>query len=304
VFTNHRLIFVVVLSLLVVFMIYAAIARLGCDVVTLTVLNDLTATPTGGFSDVKFPSRDHQWIVHAFYMPGQFGRPVLINVHGYRGTRHSDFELGRAQDMRELGYTVLTIDLKDAGGDTIDNSRISMGYSERWDVLGAFDYLLAHGFTAERIGVVGESMGATTELLAAAIEPRLRAIWADSPYADTYAVLAEDAPAQNFSPLLIPGGLFWDWLLTGDRIWEAAPINDAATLAANHQAVYLVHDQNDTMVFFHHSVELNAAYIKAGVDVTFWAVPGLDHIQAITYHRAEYLQRLDEFFGKHLVQEF
>jgi len=269
---------------------------------SLTSSDGLTGTPAGGYQDVSFPSRGQTYNVNAFYLPGNNNAPALINVHGYRSTRHSEYELNRAHDLRTLGYNVLSIDLSDNGGDTIGNNRISMGYSERWDVLGAYDYLLEKGFSPSRIGLVGESMGAATILLAAELEPRVRAVWADSSYTRADVVLGEQTQRNGFAPIIVPGGMLWGLILAGDRIWEAAPVDAAARLAAHKQTVYLVHDEQDHTVPFHHGVELNTAYKAAGVNVTFWDVPALDHVEAILYHRDEYLQRLDTFFKANLVQ--
>src|SRR5260221_10444846 len=95
--------------------------------------------------------------VHAFYMPGKPDAPALINVHGWRSSRHSKPDMDRAIALRELGYNVLSIDLQDNGGDTVEDGQLSMGYKEGYDVLGAFDYLLARGFTSEKNGIMSIS---------------------------------------------------------------------------------------------------------------------------------------------------
>ena len=42
-----------------------------------------------------------------------------------------------------------------------------------------------------RIGLVGESLGGTTVLLAAAAEPRIRAVWSDSAYARADTIVSD-----------------------------------------------------------------------------------------------------------------
>src|SRR5260221_12489407 len=133
--------------------------------------------------------------VHAFYMPGKPDAPALINGHGWASNRHSKPDMDRAIALRDLGYNVLSIDLQDNGGDTVEDGRLSMGYKERYDVLGAFDYLLARGFISEKIGIVSISMGASTSLMAAGADPRIKAIWADRGYARPDSVVAEQAQA-------------------------------------------------------------------------------------------------------------
>ena len=260
---------------------------------------DLT-TPTGSYETVIFPSRGQNYKVYGFLLPGDGHHPALVVVHGYKGSRYLGDELGRAADYLSMGYTVLSIDLSDSSGDTVGNGRISMGYSERWDVLGAYDYLLTRGFAPDQIGLSGISMGAASVILAAGADSRVRAVWADSAYARADSVLAEQAVADGLTPLLLPGGMLAGWLISGDRIWEAAPIATAADLAAHHQAVYLIQCQDDHTVLIHHGIDLYNAFKSAGVSVTFWHLEDGDHGQAITLHHAEYMQRLDAFFKANL----
>jgi uncharacterized protein len=289
-------------ALMAVFVLYALISLKGYDTLSLPNKSDSTATPGGAYQDVSFPTRNQNYPVYAFYFPAnKAGSQALISVHGYRGSRRDDYHLKRATYLRGLGYTVLSIDLSDSGGDTVDNGRISMGYSERWDVLGAFDYLLTRGFAPGEIGLVGESMGAASVLLAGNLEPRIRAIWADSPYERADTVISEQAESSGFPRIIVPGGMVWGWLLVHDRIWEIAPIDAGPAFAANKQAIYLIHCEDDQRVYYHHSVDLNAAYQAAGVDVTFWSVPDGGHASAILNHQEEYLKRLDGFFKQHLV---
>src|SRR5258708_17012941 len=262
-------------------------------------------TPTGSFEDVTFASRGLPYQVHAFYMPGVTGAPALVNVHGWRSSRHSKVDMNRAIAMRALGYTVLSIDLQDNGGDTVEDWQLSMGYKERYDVLGAFDYLLTRGFVANKIGLVGESEGGTTVLMAAGSEPRIKAIWEDSGYARADSVLTEQAQNFGYPSVIVLPGMIWGFLKTGDRIWEVTPIDLGPTFAANKQSVYIIHDEQDKRVLYHHGIDLYNAYQNVRVDVTFWSLPDTTfpdeaHAVAITYHHDEYLKRLDEFFKQEL----
>src|SRR5260221_2188025 len=223
--------------------LYALASVKGYDTISLPPTGLDRTRPNSQYENVSFPSRGQAYRVYAFYLPGNSGYPALILAHGYKGTRYS--EIGRAEDLQALGYTVLSIDLSDNGGDTVGNGRISMGYSERWDVLGAYDYLLTRGFRADRIGLEGISMGAATVILAAAAEPRIRAIWADSAYTRADVEISEQAQADGIPSFIVPGGLLAGMLISGDRVWEAAPIDAASTLAQHNQAVYLIHCRND-----------------------------------------------------------
>jgi dipeptidyl aminopeptidase/acylaminoacyl peptidase len=298
-----RVIVIVSSIMLALFLVYAVVSRIGYNVVVTPNNHWEPLVPEGAYEEVSFPSRGRDYPVYAFLQQGDSdgNGNALINVHGRFSSRHSPYQLERAAMLHALGYTVLTIDLSDNGGDTIEDGRSSLGFDEQWDVLGAYDYLLSLGYAPDHIGLVGESMGGATVLSAASHEPRIRAIWADSPYNRADTVLAEQALNADFSPIFIPGGMIWGLLTAGDRIWEVAPINAGETFAANDQAVYLLHCEGDGLVYYHHSVDLDAAYRAAGVDVAFWSVPCQEHTTAMREYTDEYRERLDGFFAEHLA---
>src|SRR5262249_20165216 len=146
--------------------------------------------------------------------------PVLISVPGYRASRHDQYHIDRAVALRDLGNNVLSIDLQDNGGDTVEDGRLSMGFQEQQDVLGAFDYLLSRGFKPNQIGFVAEWMGAGTSLKEAGQNLQIKAVWEDSGFSRVDPVRGEQAALKGFPPLIVPGGLVWAYVIGGDRLWE------------------------------------------------------------------------------------
>lgn len=292
---------VLILTVLLVVVGYPIVAYLGYNFLSLAPTKAAPATPTGSFEDVSFSSRGQNYNVNGFYLPGKPDRPALINIHGWRGSRFQASTLARAEQMRdELGYSVLSIDLSDSTGSTVGNGRISMGYEERYDVLGAYDYLLTRGFAPGRIGLVGESMGATTSLLAAALEPRIRAVWADSPFARPDVVASEQAESFGFPRIVVPGGMVWGLLITGHAMWDANAVDQGPTLAANKTNVQLVHCDKDDFVYYHHSQDLLAAYQAANAEVQLWTVTCTKHATARIAADKDYTAQLDQFFTARL----
>ena len=149
-FRSRRLRIISTILVLIVVGIYMGISLIGYNVVFIPAPHHLTGTPSGDYQEVNFPSRGQPYQVYGFYLPGGPVTPVLIVAPGYRDDRRSDGSLSLANALRELGYTVLFIDLNANGGDTTGTGRISMGYHERYDVLGAFDYLVASSLS-ERV---------------------------------------------------------------------------------------------------------------------------------------------------------
>lgn len=114
-------------------------------------------------------------------------------VHGMNDNRSSrgTGAFGIADRLIRHGYGVLVFDLRGHG--LCGGKRASGGYAERLDVLGAVDYLqLEKSSPAERIGLIGFSAGGVSVLLAAAEDPSLTAVVADSAYAELSGVLPHE----------------------------------------------------------------------------------------------------------------
>ena len=210
---RRRRIVYLLLGLIVLVLIgYIVVARIAYDTMSLYGSKALhaEATPETPFEEVSFPSRVGGYSVYAFWQTTTTpDAPIVINVHGYGNSRYLDYVQTRAEMLVSLGYNVLSLDLSDNGGKSVEDGRISMGYDEHSDVLGAYDYLLTQGYQPERIALVGKSMGAATSLLTAQAQPSLKIIWADSPFSDAPMVLREQAGALGFPGFIVDGSLIW-----------------------------------------------------------------------------------------------
>lgn len=291
-------IFIVATLLLVVAMVYILAAREAYDLMSLTGTVHPELLPDRPYDEVSFPSRGRTYPVYAFWQTTKPDAPVIINVHGYKNTRYSTYIQNRANMLLDLGYNVLTPDLSDNGGKTVEDGRISMGYDESYDVLGGYDYLLSKGFKPQQIGLVAESMGAAASLRAMEIQTEIKVIWADSPYSDAPMVLREQAEVLGFPGIIADGGLIWAQILSNDNISAVSPITYGADLAAHKQSVYLVTCEKDATVNPHHAKDLYADYTAKGVDVQFWEIKCSDHASAILFDHDEYAKRLGAFLQR------
>lgn len=299
---RRNLIPIIVIGVIVLAIVaYIVVARLAYDSMSLrgTRSPHVQTAPLTAYEDVTFPSRGRDYTVYAFWQTTTPDAPVIINVHGYIGSRYQRFIQNRAQALVDLGYNVLSLDLSDNGGQTIEDNRISMGFDERYDVLGAYDYLISQGYAPEKIGLVGESMGAATSLMAAILQPTIKIVWSDSPFRDAPEVLREQAGALGFPSFVVSGAMVWAQVLSNDNIAEASPMQGAESLAANDQSVYLITCVEDQIVNPHHANDLYAEYQAANVDVQFWEIPCTEHATGILFTPEEYIARLGEFLGNH-----
>ncbi|MCU0483425.1 MAG: prolyl oligopeptidase family serine peptidase [Chloroflexi bacterium] len=254
------------------------------------------------YEEVGFPSRDQRQpplIIRAWWIPaGTPDAPAVIVVHGYGSCRHDPVALLPAGMLHRNGFAVLLIDLRDQGDSDIEDGRFAGGTEEYRDVLGAWDWLVGQGVPARRIGVLGESLGAATSLIAMAEEPRVQATWEDSGFADLQVMLREELARQGYPDWLIPGGLLWARVVAGDDLTAKDPLRSVEAIGSRPLAI--VHGEADRRANVHHARDLAAVHARFIPGYEAWIVPGATHVQAAFAAPVDYEQRLVDFFATNL----
>jgi len=125
-------------------------------------------------------------VLTAWWLPASgSARATVILAHGRDGNR-SDM-LPRANFLVRNGYNALALDLR-AHGES-EGGYLTPGYLEALDILGAVTYLRQQG-ERKPIVVLGHSYGAVAVLHAAAADPSLAAVIADSPFLSVADMMA------------------------------------------------------------------------------------------------------------------
>ena len=246
------------------------------------------------FEDVEFPSRNGDVVLSGWYLPGENSSPNLIFVHGIGSVRSGDNAVELAARMVELGYNVLMFDLRGHGSSGGD--KVSGGYFERWDVLGAFDYLLSQGVDPSRLGLMGFSMGAATSIMAAAEEPRITALIADSTFANASDLIAREAARKTpipgwLTPIFMPAAKLMAKGIYGIDIGELVP--EQAVTRLNYP-VLVIHGTADQRIPWEQGQRVAQAAQEGSY---LWKVPEVDHVDAFLTFPDEYVKRVAEYFG-------
>lgn len=108
----------------------------------------------------------------ALVWPAPAGAPGVVVVPGLGSRKDNHLDMGRA--LSTAGVAALALDIRGHGD---SDGRLDGGCVD--DVAAALDVLAARGHT--RLGVRGSSMGGMLALLAAAADPRVRAVVAICP---------------------------------------------------------------------------------------------------------------------------
>jgi uncharacterized protein len=283
------------IALLVV--LYFGVAALIADQFSRTTRHPLTSTPADfglAYERVTFYSQVDNIPLAGWYI-GTSGKTIVV-LHAQDG-RKDDPTIGLLEIDRALvqhGYRVLTFDFRgygESGGD-----RYSLGDLETRDVAGALAFLKGRG--VNEVGVLGFSMGAATALNAAPAHPEMRAIVADSSFADVTSILEAQFPKRtNLPSILLPGVVWMARALDGIDLADDRPERAVAQLG--DRPVLLIHGTADSFVPLDHAYRLQ----KAGAqdpNLQLWVVPDAEHVRAYKQNPDEYLGRVLAFFDRYL----
>jgi dipeptidyl aminopeptidase/acylaminoacyl peptidase len=178
----------VAVLLLLIVIVYLAIGAVLADKLSATTRHPLTSTPANyGLTYERVQFRSADGIPLAGWYIGSPGAQTILVLHGQDGER-DDPSIGLMDIDRALvqhGYDVLTFDFRgygESGGD-----RFSLGDLEVRDVAGALNYLKTRG--VNQVGALGFSMGAATALNSAPAHPEMRAVVADSSFAEIVPIV-------------------------------------------------------------------------------------------------------------------
>ena len=254
--------------------------------------------------DVTFPSRDPQMPdarLAGWWIPADSAdAPAVIMVHGIYSCRREANILVPAGMLHRAGFSVLLMDLRDHGDSEGDDRRFSGGTEEHLDVLGAYDWLVAQGVVADRIGVVGMSIGSMTAIIAGGQEPAIRAVWADSAATRMDIAMGNFVVDQLKDPTglaryLVPGAMAWARIVAGDELGKFDPIKEVD--AYGGRSIAFVHGALDAVLPSSMSIELHDRAVAAGATTPdAWIVGNAVHTGAVFTDPAGYEQRLIAFF--------
>ena len=222
----------------------------------------------------------------------------MILVHGLNSNRTGDNALDLTRRLFDLGFSVLLFDLR-AHGES-DGDQLAAGYFEKRDVLGALDFLVLRGVPSGRVGVLGWSMGAATALLAVADEPAIRAVVADSAFADAQDMVAQETARSTVFPewvvpLFIPGMKAMSRILYGIDVGAVSPERAVASI---DYPILLIHGEADSRIPVEQSVRIHDSAPAAS---ELWLLPGTEHADAFLNAPDEYVERVDAYLRNRLI---
>ncbi|MGF1505287.1 MAG: alpha/beta fold hydrolase [Chloroflexi bacterium] len=210
--------------------------------------------------------------LEGWYVPPQNGATIIM-AHGFTGNRAT--MLDEMQVLAEAGYGLIAVDHRAHGRS--EGELVTFGYEEQLDLEAAYAYLLEQpDVDPERIGVYGESMGASAVLFFAADNPAVEAVVVQTPYAsitDTAEVSVQfftGLPPFPFAPMIV--AFAQQHYPDNVRARDIAPIEDVDDIAP--RPVLLMVAGEDVVVSPEGWLENAESF---GPHVELWYEPEVEH---------------------------
>jgi len=226
------------------------------------------------------------WTMHTVH-----GAPAVVLVHGFKTSRQEMVPWARF--LHDGGYNVLLLDTRGCGKS--GGSTVGLGATEPHDIALAVDAARAE-FGTSKVAVLGISLGAGAVILAAADDPDISAVIADSAWTDQDFQLARLSFVQA-GPIrvpLLPYGVGAVNALVGADVTKARPLDAIGRISP--RPILLIHSADDENA----TTPVDGArrlFAAAGEPKQLWVAPRGGHVGALNAFPAEYRARVLDFLG-------
>jgi dipeptidyl aminopeptidase/acylaminoacyl peptidase len=285
---------IVSLAMLLFGMLYVGVSVVTAERLTRATNRPLSIDPRRLSEDARpWSTRTADGLtLRGWYLSAGHQRHLVVLVHGMWSSWLEMAGLGK--DLHEQGFDVLLFDLRGHGES--DPSRLYLGRRERTDIRAVMDWAKSEGFSNDRIGWLGYSMGGSTVLMEAARNPEIQVAVVDSPYGDLPELLKKQLSLHSGLPRWFnPGILLAARWVFGVRTDDLIPIRFARSWG--ERPVLLIHGESDTIVPVGQARELAHTL---GASCLMLTLPGVEHVQAYQSDREAYIQTVSSFFTNHL----
>jgi fermentation-respiration switch protein FrsA (DUF1100 family) len=260
------------------------------------VFVEVNMDAAAGYEQVWFRSAGDRLLLHGLYMRAAEEAPHLIVCHGYTSNLSQCYGIGR--ELHRLGYGVLLLDFRGAGQSA--RKRVTVGWLEKRDLLGAVAFLRGRIRRDAPIGVLGYSMGGAVAIMAATESREIGAVATDSAYAQLDAVIKYGIKRLPTSMARLFGSLtiYLGERMSGHSTRKIRPLDHVTNLTPT--PLLLIHGMEDRQISYENALAL---YEHARQPKELWLVEGSGHCKAFEDRPEEYLRRVSEFFQKSLVDQ-
>lgn len=220
-----------------------------------------------------------------WFIPNNQSNSLVIVCHGH-GANKGDV-LFAAKFLHNNGYEILLFDFR-AHGES-EGYLATLGWLEPNDLKAAIEYA-KNRTNPENIGVIGFSMGGTTAITTAGQTNDIKAVIADSAFADRSRLIrkAVNLPLLDYIIVFLAQ-------IQGMNMHENLPTDYVSEIAPS--ALLIIQGDQDRLV---ETEDAELLYNKAKQPKELWLVENTPHVRAYQTQKQEYERRVSSFFDKYL----
>ncbi|MCB1177571.1 MAG: prolyl oligopeptidase family serine peptidase [Leptospiraceae bacterium] len=246
--------------------------------------------------EVNIPSDNITLSGWLFLNPNAKKKCGVIITHGHSGTRYG--ALKYTPLFWKRGCDLLLYEHRTHGKS--GGKFATYGYYEKFDMLSVVKYLSSKaGISENKIGIMGESYGAATSLMAASLNEDLAFVAADSPYSDLETIITERGVHLYGERLkfLVPFAMVLASHRADFNYEEVSPQKSAKKI---NIPVFLSHsiDDNYTKIYHSENIFKNISHSKKVFHKTDW---GAAHGKSINTNFKKYDEQMNEFLEKYTI---
>lgn len=261
-------------------------------------LKPLTQNPTEistNYENINFQSaQDKKNITGWFFKKSENSKTIILVSGSDQNRIDPGFQTDKvAKDLINNGFNILMFDFRGRGDS--DHAIYSIGYWEKYDLVGAYDYLISEGYQSNSIGILAISLGAGTSILSLPYLSDVNGIVLDSSYSDMHTLITRELPGRSGLPAYFSWGIsFWARLINGVKFDEMVPQETLKLFPQKH--FLLIHGNQDKYIPLSDSLELLASSPQSEL----WIANGAGHVKAYQTYPLEYIQKVTNYFNKEL----
>jgi pimeloyl-ACP methyl ester carboxylesterase len=215
----------------------------------------------------------------------------VIILHGHNSSY--DFDVYRAPALQEAGFNVLLFDFRAHGRS--EGKRMTFGYEERRDVLGAIQFLHERGINS--IGLLGFSYGGIVAMVTTPEYPDIKAAISDGGPARIRTAIAARGVEIGF-PLWLSRLIAWliitlTSLRLGVNLFGYEAIRWVSKISP--RPILFIHGDQDQYL-----PDFDELYAAAREPKELWRVPEAGHTTVSQWYPEEHARKVNEFFTRYL----
>lgn len=230
---------------------------------------------------------DFDYNLHGLWFQNGPSKKTMIIVHGYTYNHYGSIKY---MDMFiKRGFNVLLYDHRYHGKSGGKNC--SFGYYEKYDLKNCVDWVKNKVGQESFIATHGESMGAATTLMHAAIDDRVDLLIADCPFESVYEQFKYRLKVEYHLPpfpVLTISNLFTRFFIKASY-GQISPLNLVKHIKC---PTLFIHGKDDAYIPCEHSQNLYEA--KTGFK-KIYLVDGADHAESYQTDKSRYEKEVHQF---------